>query len=399
MTFTNEKLSSVMIAISSGDCEWAARLVAEEEQISDELRAQLITVIDAGGEPGTVLTNFADALRTGGSSNRGEINELHRAAFYAGDQWVDLARNPLFAYFLAARSALGLDKWIHYFEIYDMHLSRFRGTDVKVLEIGTFKGGGLAMLREYLGPQAQLVGMDIDPVAVASIRDQFTVVLGDQEDPESLRRISEEFGPFDVVIEDGGHTMKQQIITAETLFPLLNDGAVYLSEDLHTSYWEEYGGGLKSPDTFIEWIKDRVDDINGYHAGTGHGGSYGTTDYVNNWTRTVGGLHLYDSVVVMDKKRVAPPFAELSGTFHYLRENRFEASAVVDIEQARDMAVNELNRVRAENEEELTRVRAENEQGLNKLERRQAKAEAELRQLKESKSWQLTKPLRRFRSR
>ena len=72
---------------------------------------------------------------------------------------------------------------------------------------------------------------------------------------------------------------------------------------------------------------------------------------------------------------------------------------MVDIEQARDMAVNELSRVRAENEEELTRVRAENEQGLNKLERRQAKAEAELRQLKESKSWQLTKPLRRFRSR
>lgn len=388
VTFTNEELSDVLISLARGDNDLAVKLVSETDSLPDDLRSSLRDLLSGEGEPGELISGFADAMRVSGISNRGEINQIHRAAFYAGDQWAALARNPLFSYFLAARSALGLDKWIQYFDVYDRHLSRFRGTDVSVLEIGTFKGGGLAMLQDYLGPKARLVGMDIDPAAVASIGDRFNVVLGDQEQPDSLTRISEEFGPFDVVIEDGGHTMKQQIVTAETLFPLLNDGGVYLSEDLHTSYWGEFGGGLGRDGTFIEWVKDRIDDINGYHAGTDEGGAYGTTDFVTDWTRSVGGLHVYDSVIVMDKKRVPQPFCELSGTFHHLRQNRGEETLIINLSQARDSALTELEQVRSEDDKEIER-----------LKKQKKAADAALTQMKSSGSWRITKPLRKFRSR
>ncbi len=401
MTFQPSELSDLLIAAARGDYTLAGEIVQKSDNLGEALRAKLIDTLQAGGTPGDVLSAIADNFRISGESNRADVNQIHRAAFYAGDQWADLARNPLFAYFQAARSALGLDKWIQYFDVYDRHLSRFRGTEATVLEIGTFKGGGLAMLQDYLGPRARLVGMDIDPLAIVTIEDRFNAVLGDQEDPASLVAISEKYGPFDVIIDDGGHTMNQQIISAETLFPLLNGGGVYLSEDLHTSYWSEFGGGLGREGTFIEWIKCRIDDINGYHAGTDETGLYGTTDYVNNWTRSIGGLHVYDSIVVIDKKRVQPPFCELSGTFHHLRETRGGETLVINLVQAREAALRDAA-LRDAALRDAAESHAENMAAIEILQAKAAKArdqasraKAETAAMKRSKSWKLTKPLRR----
>jgi hypothetical protein len=38
-----------------------------------------------------------------------------------------------------------IHKWMHYFEIYDRHFSRFRNKDVHIVEIGVFQGGSLQM--------------------------------------------------------------------------------------------------------------------------------------------------------------------------------------------------------------------------------------------------------------
>ncbi len=41
-------------------------------------------------------------------------------------------------------------KWLHFFEVYERYFSGFRGTPVKMLEIGVYKGGSLNMWRQYL---------------------------------------------------------------------------------------------------------------------------------------------------------------------------------------------------------------------------------------------------------
>lgn len=48
-----------------------------------------------------------------------------------------------------------LHKWIHYFDIYERHLARFRGTSPTMIEIGVM-GGSLAMWKEYLGPESRI---------------------------------------------------------------------------------------------------------------------------------------------------------------------------------------------------------------------------------------------------
>ena len=71
--------------------------------------------------------------------------------------------NWLREYFDAHRSGKGIYKWLHYFDIYDEHFSRFRGKDVTVLEIGVASGGSLEMWKAYFGNEAQIYGVDIRP--------------------------------------------------------------------------------------------------------------------------------------------------------------------------------------------------------------------------------------------
>lgn len=52
-----------------------------------------------------------------------------------------------------------IHKWHHYFEIYDRHLSRFRGTDVHVLEFGVSQGGSTQMWKHYFGPRCRISGL------------------------------------------------------------------------------------------------------------------------------------------------------------------------------------------------------------------------------------------------
>ena len=56
-----------------------------------------------------------------------------------------------------------IDKWDHYFDIYDKYFSQYRDTDVVFVEIGIYQGGSLQMWKEYLGPKIMIYGIDINP--------------------------------------------------------------------------------------------------------------------------------------------------------------------------------------------------------------------------------------------
>jgi hypothetical protein len=212
--------------------------------------------------------------------------------------------NPLEAYFRANDGPL-IHKWLHYFDIYDRHFAPYRRRPVKVLEFGVSYGGSLRMWRDYFGRKARIVGVDIDPRCLVGAGHRIEVVIGDQDDRDFLTKVAEEHGPFDVVIEDGGHTMTQQINTFEVIWPHVRTGGVYLAEDLHTSYWTNYGGGLREPASFIEYAKDLIDRQNAWH-------SRGQLK-PDVYTKTIGGIHVYDSIIVFDKAKVVRPTHERTG--------------------------------------------------------------------------------------
>jgi hypothetical protein len=195
---------------------------------------------------------------------------------------------------------------MHYFEIYHRHFERFRGGRVTVLEFGVYHGGSLQMWKHYFGPDARIVGVDINPACKELVDDQIEIVIGDQEDRVFLADLRERLGPVDIVIDDGGHTMAQQIATFEEMFKAVRKGGVYLVEDLHTSYWEEYGGGYRVAGSFVEYAKDLVDQLHGWHIRD-------DPPPVTDYTRQIRGMHVYDSVIVFDKDDVPPPDVRKTG--------------------------------------------------------------------------------------
>ena len=49
--------------------------------------------------------------------------------------------------------------------------------------------------------------------------------------------------------------MRQQKNTFEVLYPIVSKTGVYICEDVHTSYSADYSGGLRNPETFVEFAK------------------------------------------------------------------------------------------------------------------------------------------------
>ena len=214
--------------------------------------------------------------------------------------------NPLEQYFRANEKRL-IHKWMHYFDIYHRHFARFRGRRIVVLEFGVSYGGSLQMWRNYFGRKARIYGVDINPRCKQFEGRRIKIFIGDQEDREFLRSIAEKIGPIDVLIEDGGHTMGQQIATFEELYPKVKEDGVFLIEDLHTSYWKKFGGGFRRPGTFIEYAKNLVDQLNAWHSRE--------PDFaIDEFTRTTRSMHFYDSIIVFEKERVEKPHAEKTGT-------------------------------------------------------------------------------------
>lgn len=182
-------------------------------------------------------------------------------------------------------------KWAHYLDLYARHLPQ---GPIRFLEIGVWKGGSLELWRKYLGPEAVIYGIDIDPQCASFVDAPNQVRIGSQSDAEFLRRVVEEMGGVDFVLDDGSHRGRDQIASFEALFPLLPDGGIYAIEDLHTSYWPGFfGGGYKRRGTGISLVKSLIDDMHSHwHKRRG---------------RDIGAIHVYDSIVFIEKRQAPAP--------------------------------------------------------------------------------------------
>lgn len=191
-------------------------------------------------------------------------------------------------------------KWLHYFPVYEKYLSKFVDQDCTLLEIGVQNGGSLGMWKKYLGHRCKIIGIDITDGCKNHASDKLDIHIriGDQQDLKFLNSIVEEFGTFDIIIDDGGHKMKQISTSFNILYPHLNKNGIYIAEDLHTCYWPEYGGAKDNPETFINISKNIIDELN--------------STYIRNavtnttFSKDTFGIYFHDSMVVLEKGRPGP---------------------------------------------------------------------------------------------
>jgi predicted O-methyltransferase YrrM len=181
---------------------------------------------------------------------------LHDRAFAFAQRWSQMRPvstphvpdpvNPFRVFAEQRTTGRGIWKWDHYFDIYDRHFARFRHTPATVLEIGVYSGGSLEMWRDYFGPTATIIGVDIQPSVRAYEGPGTKIVIGDQGDAMFWSSALADLPPIDIVIDDGSHQTEHQIVTLESVLPRMRPGGVYLCEDIHddSNLFSPYVSGL-----------------------------------------------------------------------------------------------------------------------------------------------------------
>lgn len=197
-----------------------------------------------------------------------------------------------------------IHKWHHYLEIYDHYFNKYINKNVKILEIGVSQGGSLQMWKKYFGNNVTIYGLDINPQCKSLEEENIHIFIGSQSDRGYLRWLKTQIPKIDILLDDGGHTMKQQIITFEELFDHINDNGIYMCEDCETSYMLEFGGGYRRRGTFIEYSKQLVDKINAWHS---------CKLSVDEFTKNAKSINFYTGMVVIEKGLIDIPKSVMVG--------------------------------------------------------------------------------------
>jgi SAM-dependent methyltransferase len=121
----------------------------------------------------------------------------------------------------------------NYSRQYQRLFDEIREKPIKYLEIGVYHGDSLHAMRETFKNATLLVGADINPQSKAfeNRSNRVFIEIGDATNPEFVSTLTNMYGTFDIILDDGSHMNKDVIRSFELLFPLLNDNGIYVVED------------------------------------------------------------------------------------------------------------------------------------------------------------------------
>jgi len=156
------------------------------------------------------------------------------------------------------------DKWESYLPYYDSLFEKYRSQNLNLLEIGVQNGGSLETWKTFFKNAACLIGCDIDERCGKLEYDdpRVHIVVGDINQQKTANQIMAICPTFDIVIDDGSHVSDDILSTFFGYFPLLKAGGIYLIEDTHTLYFNDWGGGVLNEIGAYSFFKKIIDVIN-----------------------------------------------------------------------------------------------------------------------------------------
>ena len=211
----------------------------------------------------------------------------------------------------------GGHKWLDYFLIYDREFSVLRGKQSRVLEIGVYKGASLKMWREYFGSACTIVGIDIDEDCrkFDDPSNDIHVRIGSQADGIFLRDVIQEFGPFDLIMDDGSHVASHQIASFNALFlDGLGKNGIYYIEDLEGNYWGDVSGQLDQEISTMDFLKMVIDMPNFVFKGNQYEDFFINDErlkdsfVVPRISTLIESVKFYRGVAIIQKQHMSPPY-------------------------------------------------------------------------------------------
>jgi len=238
----------------------------------------------------------------------------------------------------------------NYFAIYDELLESFRGREFTFVEIGVLHGGSLFMWRDYFGSSVRIIGVDLSVDAQKFEEYGFEIFVGDQADPIFWKDFFSKVGSVDVVLDDGGHTNRQQIVTLRSTLPNIRDGGLLIVEDTISSYMSDFGN--PSSNSFTNRSKLLIDDL--------YSDSLPSPTETSGFEKYIFSIAYFKSMVAfkIDRTKASIPATPIlnSGVFDEVIDMRF--SGITRVTKLILLFSNYLNRIqnRLENHSSIARV-------------------------------------------
>jgi len=145
-----------------------------------------------------------------------------------------------------------------YFPVYDYLFAPYRNKNITFVEIGILGGGSLFMWRDFFGPKARIIGIDLNPDSKMWEEHGFEIYIGNQANEEFWTEFVGQVGEIDLILDDGGHTYEQQVTSLSMLIGSVKDGGMMVVEDTHTSYMKGFGQKKYSFMNFSKLLIDRI---------------------------------------------------------------------------------------------------------------------------------------------
>ena len=157
-----------------------------------------------------------------------------------------------------------IDKWDFYLDVYEDILYPYKDKNVSLLEIGIQNGGSINLWSNYFANYQHIIGCDINQkcTKLKYEKKNIDVVVGDVLADETYQKITQLSKEFDIIIDDGSHSSSDIIKSFLKYFSHLKEGGVYIIEDVHCSYWQQFEGGLNYPYSAVSFFKKLIDAIN-----------------------------------------------------------------------------------------------------------------------------------------
>jgi len=173
----------------------------------------------------------------------------------------------------------GIWKWANALDAYQRHFGALVGTPLSVAEVGVQSGGSILMWQAVLGPQTKFFGLDINEGCNKFKDAQTSITIGDQADPAMWTNFyATVVNTLDILVDDGGHTPEQMLVTLKETFPHLNAGGFVAIEDIHGRHYVQ------------SFFHPAAQDISGWHT-----------------AGQVSSVHVYPFLLVVQKAGGAHP--------------------------------------------------------------------------------------------
>ncbi len=137
----------------------------------------------------------------------------------------------------SAEPYVGTDKHIEHNYIigfYDKNFESYRDLPIRLLEIGIYKGASLALWQKYF-KYGQIFGIDIEDQRVEKYinLDRVQIAIADAYRSE----VAKDLGSFDIIIDDGPHTIDTLQKCIQYYLPQINKGGMLVLEDIQDTSW------------------------------------------------------------------------------------------------------------------------------------------------------------------